>query len=266
MPITMPGLFSDGVPLASSSGYSNVPLQNEMVRSNYIENSPIANRANLSSLDVKIEDLPNSSRSVMISKLIAVAKGELGVIENGKYNNQGVGIEKYWGATSAGSNSYNIITTRKGKQAAPPYCAAYVCWCVQQSGIIPEEFRPKDAYCFNWSNWANTTGKNYSLKIANPREFKKGDIVIFDISHIGIMLNDFVFDISKSEEKMTIIEANTGPDKSGSTSVVRDSSGGASGVHIKRRTFSAANIKYTIRLYPEESKSQSSNPIASIIK
>lgn len=261
MPITMPNLFPDGVPLFSSSAYDNVPLQNEMLKSEYTSSSPIANSADLSSLDIKLEDLPNDTRGTIISKLIKVAKGELGVIENGKFNNQGAGIQKYWGATSAGSGAYDYITLNsKGERGAPPYCAAYVCWCVQQANIIPEQYRPKEAYCFNWETWANTTGKNYSLKIANPREFKRGDIVVFKKSHIGIMLNDFIFDINKPEEKMTIIEGNTGPDKIGVTAVNRDARGNSSGIHIKRRTFAAANISVSFRLYPDlDAKSQSTD-------
>jgi hypothetical protein len=255
MPITMPNLFPDGVPLSSSSAYNNIPLQNDMLKSDYMSGSPIANGANLSSLDVKLEDLSNDSRSVMISKLIAVAKGELGVVERGTINNQGPGIEKYWSATLVGSNAYNYITIRNGKEGAPPYCAAYVCWCVKQANIIPEQYRPKEAYCPNWPTWSSTTGKNYSLRIDNPREFKRGDIVIFRKSHIGIILDDFVFDINKKEKTMTIIEGNTGPDKIGSTAVVRDARVGVGGIYIKKRTFAAANITCAIRLYPNNTQS-----------
>lgn len=115
-----------------------------------------------------------------VDKIINAARGEVGVVETSK--NQGPGIQKYWSATTY-SDGYN---------AREPWCAAFVCWCVQQSGIFSEADRPKTAAAFKeggFEAWARSKSPKVSLTM-RPTSVRKGDLVIFSFSHIGIATSD----------------------------------------------------------------------------
>jgi hypothetical protein len=66
------------------------------------------------------------------------------------------------------------------------WCAAFVCWCVQQTGVFSDSTRPKDAGVSNFESWARSSKPTVTV-IANPRTINAGDIVTFKTSsHIGI--------------------------------------------------------------------------------
>jgi hypothetical protein len=112
-----------------------------------------------------------------VDKIINAARGEVGVVETSE--NQGPGIQKYWTATNY-PGGYNDRAY---------WCAAFVCWCVKQSGIFSEADRPKSASCFkapdSFEAWARTKSPNVVLT-TRPQRILAGDIVIFSFSHIGI--------------------------------------------------------------------------------
>lgn len=111
-----------------------------------------------------------------VSRLISVARGEIGIQETSQ--NQGPGIAKYWAAT-------NI---KSGYNQRLPWCAAFACWCVQQSGLFSEEDRPKAAAAFRgggFEAWARSKSPAAVLSM-RPNQIKAGDLVIFSFSHIGI--------------------------------------------------------------------------------
>ena len=124
-----------------------------------------------------------------IPQLISVAKSQLNVRENGG-NNKGADIEKYQGATWL-------------KPGPWPWCAAFVAWCVRQCiNTIPA---CKDASAFGWIKWAKVNG----LYITDEKELAKaGDLIIFDFSHIGIVIED-----QQKGKKIHTIEGNTEPNK-----------------------------------------------------
>jgi hypothetical protein len=110
-----------------------------------------------------------------VAALIAVARSQIGVRENGS-TNRGEGIQKYWSATDSGSAGYG--------QA---WCAAFVCWCIKESGILPDGQRPTTAGARKpggMLDWA--TGKSYTKVRKNPRTVYAGDIIVFSWSHVGI--------------------------------------------------------------------------------
>lgn len=110
------------------------------------------------------------------SAIVLAARGEVGVKETSV--NQGPGIAKYWTATEY----------KSGYNERAPWCAAFVCWCVQQSGIFAEADRPKSASCFKGGGleaWARSKAPKVILSM-HPTKINAGDLVIFSFSHIGI--------------------------------------------------------------------------------
>jgi hypothetical protein len=106
-------------------------------------------------------------------KVVAIARSRIGNTYETS-NNQGPGIRDFWSATSF-PGGYGRA-----------WCAAFVCWCVQQTGVFSDSTRPKDAGVSNFESWARGAQPTVSI-IANPRTINAGDIVTFKTSsHIGI--------------------------------------------------------------------------------
>ena len=121
---------------------------------------------------------------------IAVAKGELGVIEGPKDNET-----KYGAFTKA-----NFL----------PWCGSFVNWCANQVGLkIPN--------CVSTVAGASAFMKKGNWEKAADAIPLPGDIVFFDfpndgvdrISHVGIVVKD------NGDGTVTCIEGNTAPDKKG---------------------------------------------------
>jgi hypothetical protein len=121
---------------------------------------------------------------------IAVAKGELGVIEGPKDNET-----KYGAFTKA-----NFL----------PWCGSFVNWCANEVGLkIPN--------CVSTKVGAEAFMKKSQWEKAEEAIPLPGDVVFFDfpndgvdrISHIGIVVKD------NGDGTVTCIEGNTAPDKKG---------------------------------------------------
>ena len=125
------------------------------------------------------------------SEFIAVAKGELGVIEGPKDNET-----KYGAFTKA-----NFL----------PWCGSFVNWCANEVGLkIPN--------CVSTVVGARAFEKKDQWELASDSATPlPGDIVFFDfpgdslsrISHVGIVVKD------NGDGTVTCIEGNTAPDKKG---------------------------------------------------
>lgn len=119
--------------------------------------------------------------------------------------NRGPAIKKFWPAT----------TYPEGYANREPYCAAAVAYWVQQwlrdplvvqaMGMSPSQldrWRCKSARAFDWLDWA----KKGKLRIFGESEYedvKLGDLMVFDMSHIGIVTG-------RLGKNILTIEANTG--------------------------------------------------------
>ena len=121
---------------------------------------------------------------------IAVARGEIGVIEGPKDNET-----KYGAFTKA-----NFL----------PWCGSFVNWCANEVGLkIPN--------CVSTVAGATAFMKKGQWEKAEEAIPLPGDIVFFDfpndgvdrISHIGIVVKD------NGDGTVTCIEGNTAPDKKG---------------------------------------------------
>ena len=153
------------------------------------------------------------------SKIIDIAKTQVGIHESGG-NNHGVGIAKYWTATNY----------PEGYNDRAPYCAACMCWCIKESGVFTEAERPKTAAAFGFESWADSNPTKTDI-IRKPSKVKKGQLVVFSFSHIGIATSD-----SNSSGVFNTVEANTG------------ASGGrdGDGVYAKSRNINVVRSAITI--------------------
>ncbi len=160
--------------------------------------------------------LEDPSEPIVVSgdkgKLVSLARAELNIRENKSTNNVGPGIQKYWNATNS-PGAYGSA-----------WCAAFCCWLVQQSGILPEANRPKSASCYkasdSWEQWARKQGSAVTL-ITSPTKVLPGDFVIFSFSHIGLVVTE-----SDANGRFKSIDGNT------------YGSDGGNGVYEKNRTLS----------------------------
>lgn len=137
------------------------------------------------------------------ARLVAIAQLDVGEIETSR--NHGPAIAKFWPATSY----------EDGYRDRQPYCAAAGCFWVKKWLLDPEvlsalnktpseaeAWRCKSALVFDWIPWAK---KNNLLVLDDsPKNvLHLGDIMIFDMSHFGIVTDDY-------KNRVRTIEANTG--------------------------------------------------------
>lgn len=133
--------------------------------------------------------------------LVFIAQSEVGTKEEGG-NNNGSRIRHYQEATTITPGPW-------------PWCAAFVAYCLREALKYEEvrehmklssddvyAWRCRDAGAFNWIEWARRKG----LYITDEKELAKaGDIVVFDFSHIGIVVKDQ----EKGSNAIYTIEGNT---------------------------------------------------------
>lgn len=143
-----------------------------------------------------------------IEKLIALAQAEVGTRE-GTVNNTGARIVEYQGATWLAPGAW-------------PWCAAFCCWLMRE--LIEDEavlqylstyfkrpgltyaqadkLRCRDASAFGWEKWAGAAG----FQVLDERQLARaGDFVVFDFSHIGLVIEDQ----RALTDKVRTIEGNT---------------------------------------------------------
>lgn len=136
----------------------------------------------------------NSYNQTIANRIIQPAFSQLS--RNVTYATNPGAIAEYFKAT-------NYPTGAAGRE---PWCAAFVCWCIQQSGLFDENSRPKNADAFGFDNWARQSNVSSRVSLEyNPRDVKPGDIVAFSWSHVGIVTKS-----TPSESTFQTIEGNTG--------------------------------------------------------
>jgi len=135
--------------------------------------------------------------------LVEIARRDVGKVEVTR--NRAPFIAKYWPAT----------TLPNGHADRQPYCAAAVCYWVQQWLALPEvlaalkmtpsqaeRWRCKSARAFDWLDWAAKRG--LTIIGDGPKErLRVGDVMVFDISHVAVVQDD-------DSKGVYTIEANTG--------------------------------------------------------
>lgn len=89
------------------------------------------------------------------------------------------------------------------------WCAAFVCWCVREA-MGGERYtfpRPETAGAWDFENWCRSVDNSVKLHKPHEDDIRRGDIVIFTFSHIGIAVGD----IGKDGMVQTV-EGNTNSD------------------------------------------------------
>lgn len=190
------------------------------------------------------EHLVPVAQEIVFGELLAsVAETQIGVREVG--NNGGAMVRQYQAATWL-------------KPGAWPWCAAFICYCVQeaakQSGGVRCKL-PRTASARDLYNWAkdidNDTGKHRkrsggihagvrSIDLRRER-MQRGDIIIFDtFSHCGIVRYDETPIQFDGRKDLETIEGNT--NKAGARE--------GDGVYAKRRSArrGGERVRHAIRI------------------
>lgn len=140
------------------------------------------------------------TREEAIQKLVKIAKSQIGVKEVGG-NNQGKKIREYQSAVALDPGPW-------------AWCAAFTAWCMREwlkdpevvklmcGSLTAEKWRFKDARAYAWETW----GPKHGATLLKETDLAKaGDIITYDFSHVGIVLED-----QKPGDKfLTTCEGNT---------------------------------------------------------
>lgn len=135
----------------------------------------------------------------MTNLIAKIASEEIGVKESG--TNSGAKIREYQACTAL-------------RPAAWPWCAAFVCWVIDQwlddpeavkwlnlKTVVPEKWRPRTALAYGFLKWAEDRPST-TLIFPDNAKAKAGDIVVYDFSHVGIVIRDL-------GSKIVTVEGNT---------------------------------------------------------
>lgn len=138
-----------------------------------------------------------------LKSFVDIAVSQIGIREEGG-NNNGAQIREYQQATWLKPDSW-------------AWCAAFVDWCLREwlhtsdeackalgldSAKEIEAWRNKDASAFGAIKWGQSKG----LYITDEKEqAKAGDLVVFDFSHIGIVIEDQL----PGKDYIVTVEGNT---------------------------------------------------------
>lgn len=148
--------------------------------------------------------------------------------------NDGKAVRKYQASTNMDPGAW-------------PWCAAFVCWCIQDwlkdpeavkwlalKVRTPEEWRPKTPRAWGFSEWA--VERPSTAKIIDRAETaKKGDIVMFTFSHVGIVVSD-------NGKSIQTVEGNT------------NGAGAREGDGVYFKTRSRSLVKAYVRITPSSVK------------
>lgn len=159
-------------------------------------------------------NIMDTSQSEFVDCFVRIATGQVGVIEHGQ--NRGKQVQAYQSATYLDGTGWS-------------WCAAFVCWCMEAASLRfrPSFTLPTTPRAFEFESWGERAG----LLIREPRAILRGDLVIFEFSHIGIAIADSV---GRSVET---VEGNTHSD---------ESSASVEGVYVRNRNLS--RVRSIVRL------------------
>lgn len=161
--------------------------------------------------------------------IASAAESKVGVREAGG-NNKGKDLAPFFAA-----DSYKPNATDDGYA----WCAAFVCWTVktamESAGTkqTPGFRRPTTPSAWGMEAWSLAQDSTTSTRKPAGRDIKRGDIVVFTFSHVGIATGP-----PGADGRVPTVEGNT--DEAGSRE------GG--GVYRKRRALSQirSRIRFTI--------------------
>ena len=170
------------------------------------------------SAPVIVPDVDDSGQSIP-DLMASIARSKVGVREVPKNSNRGSDVEEFQRATWLDGSGW-------------AWCAAFVCWVVKQiqdRGVDLKFKRPLTAGAWDFERWARE--QTLPVKLHKPRtKIKKGDIVVFTFSHIGIAVED------EANGYVKTVEGNT------------DSSGTREGGGVYEQKRKTSLVRSNIRL------------------
>lgn len=171
-------------------------------------------RAAHSSYKRSISKTPKPSS--MAESVAALAEKEVGVRESPMNSNKGKRVQQYQSATWLEGTGW-------------AWCAAFICWLCKEAGMTAG--RPRTAGAWDFERWAKKKNTPATLyKPSSKVKIRRGDIVVFYASHIGLAVSN------ESGGYVKTIEGNT------------DASGSREGGGVYRKTRSKRKIRSVIRL------------------
>lgn len=150
-------------------------------------------------------------------RLVRIAEAEVGVREVPPDSNRGPRVEQFQQSTWLAGSGW-------------PWCAAFVCWAVREA-MASEKFewvRPQTAGAWDFERWAREQPGGLKL-LRGSTPAKKGDILVYTFSHIGIAAADMTGGL------VATIEGNT------------NAEGSREGGGVYRQTRSKEQIRSIIR-------------------
>ena len=127
-----------------------------------------------------------------------IAESKIGVKESGGAN-KGKAIQPFLDA-----DSYDPNGSAPGDDGYP-WCASFVCWCIMVAitGRVITFKRPTTASAFGFEAWSLAQDNSTNTKKNPGSDIKRGDLVIFSFSHIGIAVAD------ATATHITTVDGNT---------------------------------------------------------
>ena len=117
----------------------------------------------------------------LANALAEIAESKIGVRESGGAN-KGAKLQPFFDADWYEPNG------PAGPDDGYAWCASFVCWCVMVA-IVGREItfrRPRTPSAWGFEDWARKQDSSVHLKKPHNSDIKRGDIVVFKFSHIGI--------------------------------------------------------------------------------
>jgi hypothetical protein len=171
-------------------------------------------------------DMSNLSIAEAVAQL---AESRVGVRESGGAN-KGPRLQEFFDA-----DHYDPNGPKPGDDGYA-WCAAFVCWAVYQA-VKDRRItfkRPTTPGAWDFERWAHEQDKSVILKKPHGGDIKRGDIVVFKHSHIGIAVGHATINGS-----VRTVEGNT------------NGSGGREGDGVYARVRSLREIRSRIRFTQE---------------
>lgn len=161
------------------------------------------------------------------SKIIEIAKGELGYLE--KTSTRNLDDKKADAASQSGPNNFTKYARDVGHTNGQPWCATFVVWVFEQAAGGDKGLASNTLYGATTAGCAANVSKfKKAGKWLEPSQTPKpGDVIFYKKSHTGVV-------VGVNGTTVYTIEGNTSPDNK----IERD--GGA--VSLKTRTVGATGI------------------------
>jgi hypothetical protein len=173
----------------------------------------------------------DTSKCTIPEAVARLAESRVGVRESGGAN-KGPRLQEFFDA-----DNYDPNGPKPGDDGYA-WCAAFVCWAVYQAVKDRRVSfkRPTTPGAWDFERWAREQDSSVRLRAPHGGDIKRGDILVFKHSHIGIAVSDANF-----SGAVKTVEGNT------------NDSGGREGDGVYARTRKLSEIRSRIR-FTEEGK------------